>query len=281
MDPSMIPTLEPTLAIAPAVAAALISAFGGLFGSAISANQRSRQEQAARNAAAAQRARAMDLINRIRDVNYADVDMAGSQAYTQARNATAANMAQRGLRGGAVNAAQNSVLAQTLGNLAQFKAQDQRAREQMVANILNDPAFDMSAERVDVLGNTLLGGLAGGAGAAGQAGSAILGSPEVLAAIQSGGKVQIEGGDGGAQNFQQQTPGGSPLGHTMGAGTGLGAGTYTRGPGSYGIAAPPSAGVGYQGGMPGVTSGGSGVGTGAATRALIQQPRAGNTRITE
>lgn len=197
----------------PIVLSMLLQAGLGAISGGFGAGQQASQENARRRAAEGQRARLLGLIDQIRDVGYADVDMAQSAAYTDALNQATAGAASRGVSGGVRNAAQDRVLAGAIADLARFKEQDQRAREQQIAGILQNDAFGVPEGQMDVVGQGLLGGLIGLAGGGAEGLGNVLGNTELSA--------ELFGSDGG---------GGGGGGATAGASPGDAAGAFSRDP---------------------------------------------------
>lgn len=148
----------------PMLLAMLLQAGLGAAQGGIGAAQNASQENTRRKTAEGQRARLQGIIDRIRDVNYADVDMAQSSAYTSALNQAGASAASRGVSGGVKNATQDRVLSGAIADLARFKTQDQLAREREIADIYGNDAFSVPEGEMDVFGQLLLGGLLGAAG---------------------------------------------------------------------------------------------------------------------
>lgn len=216
------------------VIAALVGAGSSGLGGGISAFGQSRAEQGRRDAATASRARLNQLMGRIQDTNYADVNQAASGQLGRADRAIQAQTAARGVRGGQAGASRDRALGQALAQLAQFKQQDQLQRQQAVGQLLQDPSFSVPSGDVDILGNTMLGALGGAAGGAAQGAGAILGNEEILKML-----MDTEGEQTDASNFT--------LSDVVGGGgrQGIGGGGFGQSQGRQ-----PSA-VGWQGGMPG------------------------------
>jgi len=169
----------------------LISAIAGGIGSAVNRGNAVRDENARRRAAEAQRqrvqaaldvarARVEDQLGMIRDVDYTGVGDAASSAYTAADETALARSLASGVRGGAANRVRNDVLSGAIADLARFKTEDQRNREQIVANVmanlgqleqqyLNDDSFDVPEGEMNTFVESLLAMLLGGAGGAAEA----------------------------------------------------------------------------------------------------------------
>lgn len=163
----------------PALLAMLIQSGLGLVSGGIGSSQNAQEENSRRRAAARQRQRLQNLINEIRSVNYADVDMAQSAAYTNATNQATASAASRGVSGGQRGATQDRVLSGAIADLARFKTEDQRARNQQVAGILQNDAYTVPEDPMSVMGQFLLGSLMGAAGGGAEGLGAVLGNSEL------------------------------------------------------------------------------------------------------
>ncbi len=214
------------------IIAALVGAGSSALGGGISAFGQARSQQQMRDTARTKRNRLNQLMGRIQDTNYADVNQAASGQAGRADRAIQAQAAARGLEGGQVGASRDRALGQALAQLAQFKQQDQLQRQQSVGQLLQDPAFDVPTQDVNILGDTALGFLGGAAGGAAQGAGAILGNEEILKMLMdSEGGQQVD-----ASNFG--------LADVVGGGGRSGPGAQVQAGGQ------PSA-VGWQGGMPG------------------------------
>lgn len=195
----------------------LLSALGGGIASGAQANRASTQNKRTAERAKEIRNQLLGVIGRVRNADYSSLDSATSRVYNRNYEAGAANAASRGITGGASQRQQsNNMLAEAVAQLAQFKTQDQLAREQTVADIYGNEAFAVpDPSTINPGRDALMAFLTGAAGNAGSAALTQLGTnvvPQAQNPLAGYGYVPAPAQAQYGYSPQSQVGGGSNLG---------------------------------------------------------------------
>lgn len=169
------------------LAASLIQ--GGIAGG-LQANQAARENKRNRLIARMRRKELQPLIDRLREArDYFGVEEHFVRDFSRASDQMAAQKAQSGMTdagSGGLDQVRADALGAGLASLAQFKAQEDARRQQLLAQILSDPSLyagNVPAENGSA--QTMWGALGGGAAGLGSALNSFISTEEGMAALGS------------------------------------------------------------------------------------------------
>lgn len=195
------------------IAASIIQ---GALGSGMAAGSAARENQRQSQIASLRRQELQPIIDRLREArNYFGVEETLVRDFSRSADQMAAQSAQTGMTNagsGGLDNVRADLLGGMLSSLAQFKAQDDMQRQQMLAALLSDPTLYAGEVGTDDPTNAALtGGILGGVGGLGSALNSFLSTDEGLNALR--GLFAGSGGDVGT--FDVVDPGPSAASRTF------------------------------------------------------------------
>jgi len=166
---------------------ALLGAGQGAFGAYEGAQQQAGQ----RAGAAVTRAQIEQLIKELENPNYDSMTQAASQNFDKAAGQIDAQSAAHGIYGagkGGADYQKNAMLSQIIAQLSQAQGQDMTQRHQIIANLLQNPAFQVPREGMDPTLAGILGFFGGAFGGGAQGLGSLMGSKSGLESLMSLGQ---------------------------------------------------------------------------------------------
>lgn len=181
----------------------------GAISGGMQARAAGRENNRQRLAARMRRSELQPIIDRLSQArDYFGVEEQFVRDFSRSADQMAAQSSQSGMtnagRGG-LDQLRRDELGTGLAALAQYKTQNEMARQQMLAQILSDPSLYAGVGEADNVGaQTLWGALGGGAAGVGSALTAFLGTEEGMAAL--GSMFGAQAPQTGTMNVDAGTP---------------------------------------------------------------------------